>query len=242
MLLRIHVRTLGLLAILGAAPAAAAADGPTIRPTLAIVDFETTPAGSVLPPPQLGSTLADLLMDQLVRSDKYRVLDGRWLATDDTWRRPGVPDAHRRSAFERLREAAEAHGVDYLVMGSVTRFSTENRQRTVGGAAFVLPLLAGIRRAKTELALDVMIRVVDVRSGEVVTTAMSHSKAGRKQYGVGGLGPVRAGGAGLVSNKSTGFRDSLLAESAEAAVVNASQAIVNAAPRLTRATAERACR
>ena len=41
------------------------------RPTLAIVDFETMPAGSVLPPPHMGSALAGLMLDRLVASGQY---------------------------------------------------------------------------------------------------------------------------------------------------------------------------
>ena len=80
-----------LVMVMTLAGALSAAAQP--RPTLAIVDFETTPAGSVLPPPHMGSALAGLMLDRLVASGQYRVLDGRWLkidrATDGytTWRR-----------------------------------------------------------------------------------------------------------------------------------------------------------
>jgi len=47
--------------------------------TIAGLSFEATPGGRTLPPPQLGVMAAQLMVDHLVSSGRYRVLDGRWL-------------------------------------------------------------------------------------------------------------------------------------------------------------------
>jgi curli biogenesis system outer membrane secretion channel CsgG len=119
-----------VLATFAAAVPARATEEPHVRPTLAVVDFDVTPGGSTLPPPHLGATAAQLLLDKLVSAAEYHMLDGRWLQTGDRTSDP-------RMAAQLLRANAREAGVDYLVFGSITRFSAENRQRAVGGGGFV---------------------------------------------------------------------------------------------------------
>jgi curli biogenesis system outer membrane secretion channel CsgG len=203
-------------------PAAAA------QPSVLIVDFELEPAGSVLPPPHLGSAMAQLLLDRLVTSGQYRVLDGRWLQSD-------APHPGRPHAFQELIERAEAAHVDYLILGSVTRFSTETRQRSLGGLALAIPLIGGVGHKGIELAVSLVVRVIDVRTGEVMTTATAEARAERKQHAIGGLAPLVGGPAGaLVTLSSSGFRDALLDQAMQRAVATTAQALVSAAPQLTR--------
>ena len=85
--------------------AVGAATDRQARPTLAIVDFETTPAGSVLAPPPLGAALAGLMLDRLVASGEFRVLDGRWLKIGR------AADGYLN--VDGARVYAESTGVDY---------------------------------------------------------------------------------------------------------------------------------
>jgi curli biogenesis system outer membrane secretion channel CsgG len=211
-----------LLMVMTLAGALSATDDPPPRPTLAIVDFETTPAGSVLPPPHLGSALAGLMLDRLVASGKYRVLDGRWLRIGR--------EADGFINMESAREYAESAGVDYLV-GSMTQFSAESHRRTYGGGV-VLPLLAGVRRNRIELVVGITVRVVDVRSGEVATTATAQGTSDRKALKVGALGLFSRGGGGGFSNESTGSRDAQLSEAVARAVATAAQGVINSGSRL----------
>ena len=196
-----------LLMVMTLAGALGATSDLQPRPTLAIVDFETTPAGSVLPPPHLGSALAGLMLDRLVASGQYRVLDGRWLKIGR------LEDGYMN--MDGAREYVESAGVDYLVLGSMTQFSAENRRRTYGGG-LVVPLLAGVRRNKIELVVGITVRVVDVRSGEVATTATAQGMSDRKALRVGALGLFSRGGGGGFSNDSTGSRDAQLGEAVAA--------------------------
>ena len=67
-----------------------AAQSNESRPTLAIVDFEAAPGGWTLPPPRLGNTAAQLMLDRLVASAQFHVLDGQWLQRGN-----GFPRARR---------------------------------------------------------------------------------------------------------------------------------------------------
>jgi curli biogenesis system outer membrane secretion channel CsgG len=199
---------------------------PAGRPTIAIIDFEASPSGWTLPPPRLGEIVATLMLDRLVAAGPYHVLDGQWLQHGN--RSP--------MAVDRLRGDAEAAGVDYLILGSITRFSAERKQRSLGAAAFVVPVLGGFRRQKNELVVAITARIVDVRTGEVVATATGQGSAIRTKLALGGLGLVRAGGAGGLSNGSlspTEFRDAQLDEAIQRSVAAAADGLVHAAPRLT---------
>ena len=208
---------------------AEASNDQASRTTLAILSFEARPAGTIVPPPNMGDALADLLLDRLVASGEYRVLDGRWLQTTGF--------ANEPANFNTLRQSAEAAGVDYLVHGSMTRFSAESRQRTYGGG-IIVPLIAGVRRQKNELVVGLLIKLIDVRSGAVVTTAATSGTSERKRVRVGALGLFVHGGGGGFQNSTSGSRDAQLDEAIQRAITQAAQGIINAGSKLTRASSE----
>src|SRR4051812_11249171 len=92
-----------LLALAISRPAAAQSVDP---PRIAIVDFDARPAGTMVPPPQIGATIAQLMLNRLVEANRFRVFDGQWL------RRSA---ATSRDAEDALLAAARDAGIDYLV-------------------------------------------------------------------------------------------------------------------------------
>lgn len=206
---------------------ARATEDPHVRPTLAVVDFEVTPGGSTLPPPHLGTTAAQLLLDKLVAAAEYHMLDGRWL-------QPGDRTSDPRTAAHLLRANAREAGVDYLVLGSITRFSAENRQRTAGGGGFRLPLIGGYRRQTNELVVSLWASIVDVRTGEVVATTTGSGSGARRKVALGALG-LMPFGAGGVTSGSSASRDAQLDEAIRGATSAAATGLLSAASRLARA-------
>lgn len=193
------------------------------RPTLTVADFDTDRTGW-MPPPNLGQTLAELLTDRLVNAGSYRMMDRVWLveAVD-----------RRRIPFSVLLGRAADAGVEYLVAGSVTRFSTERRSSTAGGIV-PLPFLAGlVRKSKTETVIGLTLRVIDVRTGEVVATATAESGAAQQSSSGGGVGVI--GHVPIVGGKgssTSGFEDRLLDTAVQQAITAAADKILAAAPRL----------
>ncbi len=206
---------------------AQAADPHGETPTLAVVDFEVTPGGWTLPPPQVGATVADLLLDQLVAAAPYRVLDGLWLQPDGARQ-------NRGRGFESLRQAAEASSVDYLVLGSVTRFSAETMRRSLGGGGFGAPLVGGYGRQTNELVVSLSARIVDVRTGEVVTTGIGNGTARRRRITLGLLGFLHLPGAAAFSSGGTASRDAQLDEALRSAVAATARSLIAAGARLSR--------
>jgi curli biogenesis system outer membrane secretion channel CsgG len=206
------------------AGAVAAQPGP--RPTVAIANIEVTPGGWTVAPPQLGQTIGQLLLDQLVASAGFHVLDGQWLVPEE--------ETGRHASVSRMREAAASRNVDYLILGSVTSFSTERSNRRGGG---LLPLrlffLGGLSRQKLSTTVALTFRIVDVRTGEIVTTTAGQGMGVRKNVNVGGLGsfhglPLGAIAAATVVNA----RDSMLDDALRQAVTVAARGLIAAAPKL----------
>jgi curli biogenesis system outer membrane secretion channel CsgG len=201
-----------------------------LRPSLTVAEFQTDRTGW-MPPPHLGETLAELLTDRLVTSGQYRITDRVWLLSESDPRR----GTSFGSPFDRLRERAASAGVDYVVAGAVTRFSTEKRQRT-GGGLLPVPIVGGLlKRSRIESVIGLTLRVIAVRTGEVVATATADSAASQTSTKGGGLAviggvpiPVVVAGGSSV----TGFQDRLLDEAVQRAITSAAQRLVDEKPRL----------
>jgi curli biogenesis system outer membrane secretion channel CsgG len=197
------------------------------RPSLTVADFATDRTGW-MPPPHLGETLAELLTDRLVTAGPFRMMDRGWLVT--------APHGNRDIPFDVLQERAASAGVDYLVAGSVTRLSNEKRSST-GGGILPMPLIGGIvRKHKTEQVIGLTIRVISVRTGEVVATATAESGASHDQTSGGGLAMV--GHVPLIGAKGstvTGLQDGLLDKAVQQAITLAAERLVAAAPRIVQA-------
>jgi curli biogenesis system outer membrane secretion channel CsgG len=224
----IHV----LMILLASSPARAQdtttadAPPPVARPTLTVADFVTDRTGW-MPPPHLGETLAELLADRLVAAGPYRMVDREWLVS--------AVDDRSRIPFPVLLERAASSGVDYLIVGSVTRLSIEKKSST-GGGLLSLPLVGAIiKKNQTESVIGLTIRVIDVRTGEVVATSTAESGASQQTSSGGGVAII--GHVPLIGGKGTsvtGFQDRLLDTAAHQAITAAAEKIVAAAPRLIR--------
>ena len=204
-----------------------AAAQPRELPRVAIADFEVTPTGSTLPPPQLGVTLAQLMLHRLVDATQFHVYDPQFL-------RAAGSASRSRQAEAALRADAREAGVDYLVLGAVTQFSMEQKQRGFGGGGLIhgLPIGGLGGRQTNSLCVSIMVRVVDVRTGEVVTTATGIGDGKRSRITAGALAaalPI----VGAFSRGSSNARDAQLAEATRQAVDAAAVGLVSAAPRLT---------
>lgn len=219
---------IALAVLMGVAGTAHAGDESARRPRVAVVDFDVTPGGWTLPPPQVGTTIAELLLDKLVGVAPFHLLDGRSLWSSD-------PAADRRQLTPVLRDNARRAGVDYLILGSITRFSNEQRHRTLGGGGFHVPVVGAYGRRTNEMVVSIWVSVVDVRSGEVVATTTGEGTGTRQSRRIGALGFLRALGGGGMSSGSSSSRDAQLAEAVREAVDAAAQGLLNAAARIEHA-------
>ena len=200
---------------------AATAQEAAARPAIAIADVAVNQGGWTLPPPQISSTIVDLMMNELVTSQRFRVYDGQWL----------VPESEIGHAnLERLRAAAAERHVDYVVVGSLTAFSSEQKGRKLGGL-FPKPFIAGgLSRKQSQLHVGLTLRIVDVRTGEIYSSVSGDGIGIRKSSGLGALGVVHGLpiGALVSAAQASHARDAMLDEAVRQAVHQAALALSQA--------------
>ena len=193
-------------------------------PSVAIADIAVTPGGYTLAPPQLGPEIVELLVDALLPSQRFHIYDGQWLVPE-SGRGPGVE-------LDRLRDAARAQHVDYLVLGTVTAFSVERTGHRAGALLpRPFPVAGGLLRKNAELAIDLSLRIVDVRTGEIISSAYGTGIATRKSRGfiLGGLlhGLPLGVAAAARTADAVGERDAMLNEAVHRAVQSAAATLTN---------------
>jgi len=191
------------------------------RPAVAIADVAITPGGWTLPPPQLSGTIIELMMNELVASQRFHLYDGQWLVPES--------EAGGHTNLERLRAAAAERRVDYLVLGSLTAFSTEDKKKRYGGVIPTPFLLGSMTKQQAQLRVELTFRIVDVRTGEVIATASGDGIGIRRATGVAAGGVVGRAvpfpvGA-LAVARLPAARDAMLDEALRQAVHNAAQSL-----------------
>ena len=202
--------------VLHAAPpnAGAGATSDTVVPVL--------PAGSEQDPDPAGVAVADLLVNRLLATGRFRVLDAAQLEalrrSDCAGRRPG-------KECRSSRRRAPRPGELYLITGSLTRMGRDDRSvGLLGGAHGILAAL-GFRRPRTQVGLSA--RLVDAASGEVVASVSSLGTSRRGgSAAIGGLG--RGTGAGVAVGG--GARTAATGEAIERAVDALARALVATGP------------
>jgi curli biogenesis system outer membrane secretion channel CsgG len=147
-------------------------------------------------PSQLGTGIADMLIEKLLETGQFRVLE----------RKPLDPGS----------------GAQFIVTGSVTKFGFE--ENNFGGiAANVATMgLLSFKQHKTEVTLTA--RVINAATGEIVAS-MSGEGLSRKGGGlrVAGIGSHGFGG---VDVNSSNFRATAIGEATERAVSNLAERIM----------------
>lgn len=204
-----------------AAVGVVAAQEIAVRPSLAIADVAITPGGSMLPPAHIGNTIVELLMGELVKSQRFQVYDGQWLVPTDEVGRPNLA---------QLRTAAAEHNVDYLVLGSVTAFDTDQKKKRFGGLLPKPLLLGAFTRDHSIVRIGVSFRIVDVRTGEIVATASGDGVSTRRGLSIGAGGLIKGLPVGALSGSTRAAlpRDAMLSEALIRAVDWAARSLVTA--------------
>ena len=212
----------GAVLLLASFTSAQTADESQPPPAFVVAPFDTDRTGW-MPPPRLGETLAELLTARLT-TDGVRVIDRSWLPEATGGAGP---------AAESLFERVAGRGIDYVVFGSVTRLSIERSSSSRAGLLPV-PVAAGlIRKQKTETIVSLNVRVVEVRTGEVVGSATSQGGGQHRNTSGGGLAVLS--GLPLVGGSRssvTGTQDRLLDDAVQGAMEEAAAAIVAVAQRV----------
>ena len=170
----------------------------------------------------LGAGASDLVVQQLVESQRFRVLERKQL---EAIRREQGLDANEADGIARAR---------YVISGSVTRLGLNNRQ--IGGIATVassalLGRVVGVDTKQSTTTVHLTARVVDTRTGEIIGSFTGEGKS-NKRWSAAVLG-IMSGGLGAGRVADTDFRETAIGEATtRAAAAIAEQVIALRATRL----------
>jgi curli biogenesis system outer membrane secretion channel CsgG len=203
-----------------AATLPAAAQSRSSRPTVAVLDLDF---GSVQQwwsgNWDIGKGVADLIVDELVNDGSFRVIERKRLDAILAEQNFSNSDRADPSAAS-VAKIGKALGVKYLVVGSITKFGTENRNVGVGGGGFGGGRfgLGKVGTSKGKATVALTVRMIDTSTGEILISAKGQAESSRSGLLLGGGGGAGAGGAGSVEMGSSDFRETILGEATEKAV------------------------
>lgn len=163
----------------------------------------------------LGLGAADLVVEKLVASDRFRVFERKQL---DAVKREQQLGADGDDEIARAR---------YIVTGSVTRLGLNNKELGgIGGALGMgaLGRLGAIGGKHSSTTVHLTARVVDSRTGEIIGSFTGEGVS-NKRWGVTafGLGPGGFGGAKVLDSN---FRETAVGEAATRAAASIADQVV----------------
>lgn len=218
----------------GLAALPARADAQSSRPTVAVLDFDYGTvqqwwSGNW----DIGKGIADMLVDELVNDGSYRLIERKRLDAILAEQNFSNSDRADPSAAS-VAQIGKALGVKYMVVGSITKFGTEDSKKSIGGGGWGGGRF-GVGRVGTsqgKATVAITARIVDTSTGEIMASARGEATSKRSGLLLGGGGGGGAGAMGGISMGSSDFRDTILGEATEAAVTDVAAKLVNAKGRL----------
>lgn len=178
----------------------------------------------------IGKGVASLVQGELVRGGAYSVIERT--ALDQILHEQKL---NQSSLFDPTTAASVGKllGVDILVMGNITEFGIESKQKGFGSAIPFVSLATSIQTKKSIACVAFDMRMISVDTGEILEVASIRGKSKR-----GGLllDFSKSGNAGAIDFSSSNFQDSVLGEASTAAAQKASEIINTQYEKLTRAT------
>ena len=215
---------------LGASPAAA----QSTRPTVAVLNFEYGTVQRWWSNNQdIGEGIADLIVDELVNDGAYRVIERKRL--DAILAEQNFSNSERADpSAKTLAQIGKALGVKYLIVGSITKFGTEQSNRSFGGGGYGSAFgLGQVGTSKGKANVAITARMIDTSTGEIMASAKGEGTSKRSGFLLGGAGGGGGGGGGgQIAFGASDFKDTILGEATELAVKMTSEKLVAAKSRL----------
>jgi len=213
---------------------AAPADAQSQRPTVAVLSFEYGTIQRWWSGTQdIGEGISDMIVDELVNDGSFRVIERKRL--DAVLAEQNFSNSERADpSAKTLVQIGKALGVKYLVVGSVTKFGTEQSNKSFGGGGFGSAFGVGqVGTAKGKANVAITARIIDTTTGEIMASAKGEGTSKRSGLLLAG-GGGGGGGAGLghIEFGASDFKDTILGEATEQAVKSTSAKLVAAKTRL----------
>ena len=206
------------------------------RPTVALLDFDYGTvqqwwSGNW----DIGKGISDMLVDELVNDGTYRIIERKRL--DAILAEQNFSNSERADpSAATMAKVGKVLGVKYLIVGSITKFGTEQKKQGVGGGGFGYGGFGigkvGREKGKANVAITArMIDVVDCgdhgqRQGRGHVVAQRPAARRRRRRLAAAPGWAR------LTMSSSDYRETILGEATELAVKEVAAKLVAAKGRL----------
>lgn len=203
---------------------ASVAFGADQKKTIAILNFDYSTVQSGVAAifgtnQDVGKGIADLLVDKLVKSGQYRIIERK--AIDKIMAEQNFSNSDRADS-NTAAKMGRLLGADAIVVGSITQFGRDDKKTNVGGSVIGSRMsrygLGGIGASKAKAVVGLTARLVSVNTGEILASVSGvgeSTRSGTNLIGSGG-GPGAAA-AGMVDMTSSNFADTVLGEAVNSA-------------------------
>jgi curli biogenesis system outer membrane secretion channel CsgG len=204
------------------------------RPTIAVLNFDYGTVQRWWSDNQdVGAGISDMIVDELVNDGSYRVIERKRL--DAILAEQNFSNSERADPSAKIvAQIGKALGVKYLVVGSVTKFGTDQNSKSFGGGGYSSAFGIGqVGTSKGKANVAITARIIDVTTGEIMASAKGDGTSKRSGFLPGGAGGGGGGGGGgHIAFGSSDFRDTILGEATESAVKATTTKLVAAKSRL----------
>jgi curli biogenesis system outer membrane secretion channel CsgG len=182
----------------------------------------------------VGKGISDLLVDRLVTSGVYSVIERKALdkiLTEQNFSNSDRADPNSAAKIARIL------GVDAIIIGSITQFGRDDQSTSVGGGAIGGVTrrfgIGGVQRKEAKAVVVVNARLIDTSTAEILAVASGKGesqRSGTSLLGAGGGGGTAAGGA--VDMKSSNFAATILGEAVTQSISQLASQLDQSASRL----------
>jgi curli biogenesis system outer membrane secretion channel CsgG len=225
--------TLALTTALLASSAGPAAEQST-RPTIAVLSFDYGTLQRWWSGTQdIGEGISDMIVDELVNDGSFRVIERKRL--DAILAEQNFSNSERADpSAKAVAQIGKALGVKYLVVGSVTKFGTEQSSKNFGGGGYGSAFgIGSVGTSKGKANVAITARIIDTTTGEIMASAKGDGTSKRSGFLLGGAGGGGGGGGGgTIAFGASEFRETILGEATEMAVKATTTKLVAAKSRL----------
>ena len=190
----------------------------------------------------VGKGIADLLVEDLVKSGVYSVIERK--ALDKVLAEQNFSNSNRADPASAAK-LGRVLGVDTIIIGSITEFGRDDKATNVGGGAIGSIGRrygfggAGVSKREAKAVVAVSARMVNTDTGEILGVATGKgesTRSGTSLIGAGGSGGS-AGGAGY-DMTSKNFAATILGEAVTQAVSSVAKQLDQNAGRMPSITVQ----
>jgi len=166
----------------------------------------------------IGKGISDMLVDKLLKDGKYRLVERS--ALDKILAEQNFSNSDRADA-NTAAKIGKVLGVDAIIVGSITQFGRDDQHTNVGGGGYGLGKfgIGGVGEHKSKAVVAITARVVNVSTGEILSSVQGMGESSRSGTSLlGGGGGWSGGGGGSLDMGSSNFANTILGEATHKAV------------------------